>query len=68
MKLTDGTFTIELLDILANDRHGVALTMERARRNGRTLENRAVHVWEFADTKARRFTGYNQEVWDDFWV
>jgi ketosteroid isomerase-like protein len=66
-ELSEGTFSVQVLDILANDQHGVAFTMERARRNGRTLENRAVHVYEFAE-KVRRFWGYNEKVWDDFWV
>lgn len=34
---TDGTFRIELHDVLANDDHAVALTTNRAERVGRTL-------------------------------
>lgn len=68
MELSDGTFSVEVLDILANDTHGVALTMERGSRDGRTMENRAVHVWEIRDGKCQIFYGYNQNVWDEFWA
>jgi ketosteroid isomerase-like protein len=45
----------------------VALTRETASRNGQTLDNHAVHVWELRDGKGSRFHGYNEEGWDDFW-
>jgi len=67
MGLSGGTFQVEVLDILANDEHGVALTMERGQRDGKTLENRAVHVWDIRDGKCARFRGYNEEGWDEFW-
>jgi uncharacterized protein len=57
-RLTDGTFELDLEDVLANDRHGVALFRGRARRAGRRLDNptflkirleghRAAEIWEF---------------------
>jgi uncharacterized protein len=67
MELSEGTFSLEVLDIFANEQRGVVLTMERARRDGRSLENRAVHVWEMSEGKGDRFHGYNEEVWDEFW-
>lgn len=67
MELSQGTFSIEVLDILANDEHGVTLTMERGQREEKTLENRAVHVWEIRDGKCASFRGYNENVWDEFW-
>jgi ketosteroid isomerase-like protein len=67
MQLSNGTFRLEVLDILANERRGVALTRETASRNGQTLDNHAVHVWELRDGKGSRFHGYNEEGWDDFW-
>lgn len=67
--LTEGTFRLDLIDVLANDRHAVVLFIGRGRRGDKVLENptclrirleagRAVDVWEF--------------VWDldhveDFW-
>jgi uncharacterized protein len=44
MERTGGTFRIEVHDILANDDHGIALVTERAERNGKKWESRAVHV------------------------
>src|SRR5437764_10963830 len=67
VELSGGTFRVEALDILANDEHGVVLTMERGQRDGKTLENRAVHVWNFRDGKCAQFRGYNEDVWDEFW-
>ena len=68
--LTDGTFHLDLIDVLANDTHAVALFQGHGRRNGKVLDNptclrmrlnaagQAAEVWEF--------------VWDlyhvdDFW-
>ena len=67
MELSGGTFHLEVLDILANKEHGVTLTMERGQRGGKTLENRAVHVWEIRDGKCTQFRGYNEEGWEEFW-
>jgi ketosteroid isomerase-like protein len=44
--LSEGTFHVEAFDILADDEHGVVLATEADQRDGKTLENRAVHVWE----------------------
>ena len=68
MELSEGTFGLEVLDVLANEFRAVALTVETARRNGRTLLNRAVHVWEIGNGKCTSFHGYNEEAWDEFWV
>lgn len=68
--LTDHTFQLDLIDVLANDEHAVALFRGHGSRNGKTLDNptclrmrlnergQVVEVWEF--------------VWDlyhvdDFW-
>jgi uncharacterized protein len=37
--LTDGTFHLELIDVLANDTHAVALFRGHGQRNGKTLDN-----------------------------
>jgi uncharacterized protein len=67
MGLSGGTFQVEVQDVLANDEHGVALTLEGGRRDGKSMENHAVHVWDIRDGKCVRFRGYNEEVWDEFW-
>ena len=56
--LTDGTFHLDLIDVLANDTHAVALFRGHAVRNGKTLDNptclrlrieagQVIEVWEF---------------------
>ena len=56
--LTAHTFHLELIDVLANDLHAVALFRGHAERNGKTLDNptclrirlehgQVVEVWEF---------------------
>jgi uncharacterized protein len=56
--LTNHTFHLELIDVLANDEHAVALFRGHAERNGKTLDNptclrmrieggQVVEVWEF---------------------
>lgn len=67
VELSGGTFTLEVVDLLVNDRHGVVLTKETASHNGKSLNNRAVHVWEMHEGVARVFRGYNQNTWDEFW-
>ena len=56
--LTNGTFHLDLIDVLANDHHAVALFHGRGERSGRILDNptclsmriengQVVEVWEF---------------------
>jgi uncharacterized protein len=67
MELSGGTFRIQVLDVLANDEHGVVLTRETAQHDGRVLDNHAVHVWDMREGACSRFRAYNEEVWDRFW-
>ena len=48
---TDGTFRIELKDVLANDERAVALTTNRGQRLGRTLVYDEAAVFRVADGK-----------------
>jgi len=68
--LTDGTFHLDLLDVLANDTHAVALFHGHGERNGKTLDNptclrlrldggQVVEVWEFV---------WDLFAVDDFWA
>jgi len=56
--LTNGTFHLDLVDVIANDRHAVALFTGSGQRNGKVLDNptclrmrleggKVVEVWEF---------------------
>src|ERR1700730_3458024 len=41
---TDGTFKVEVHDILANDEHAVALATVSAQRGGKSVSDRYTHV------------------------
>jgi ketosteroid isomerase-like protein len=59
----------EIHDILANDRHAVALTVVHGARQGRVLEDITVHVVHVVDgriTEAWFFPG-DQAASDAFW-
>jgi ketosteroid isomerase-like protein len=68
-QLTDGTFHLELEDVLANDTHAVALFRGSGTRDGKMLDNptclkmriekeQVVEVWEFV---------WDLFAVDDFW-
>jgi ketosteroid isomerase-like protein len=67
--LTGGTFHLELIDVVANDRHAVALFRGHGERNGKILDNptclrmriedgKIVELWEFV---------WDLFAVDDFW-
>lgn len=67
--LTDNTFHLDLIDVLANDTHAVALFRGHGHRQGKTLDNptclrmqiergQVVEVWEFV---------WDLFAVDDFW-
>jgi uncharacterized protein len=63
------SFRSEIHDILANDRHAVALTVVHGARQGRVLEDITVHVVHVVDgriTEAWFFPG-DQAASDAFW-
>ena len=56
-QVSEGTFTADLDDVLANDRHALSLHTGRARSRGKTLDERNVLVFHIAD-------GRISEVWE----
>jgi ketosteroid isomerase-like protein len=60
MELTEGTFRVELHDVVANDEHTVGLNSVHAERAGRTLEDRNTLVFHVRN-------GQVAEVWQ-FWA
>jgi ketosteroid isomerase-like protein len=67
---TDGTLSLEVHDILADDDHGVVLLTERAERNGRKLDANEVHVFHIdKQGKASEFWEFpaDQRSYDSFW-
>ena len=72
-KLTDlsnGTFTLDLHDVVANDEHTVGLVHTRAERDGKVLEARVVHVMHMRDGRIEDFWAFSddQREVDAFWT
>ena len=44
MELSEGSFKLEVHDILANDEHSVILVRQTAQKGGKKLDSKAVHV------------------------
>lgn len=66
---TGGGLRLELHDVLANDQRAVAIVTGRGERNGRTMEERQLVVFELSDgliTEAR-FVYENPSAYDEFW-
>ena len=66
---TDGSFQIELHDLLANAEHGVALFTSTANRGDKHLESNGVHVSHFRDGKIAEswLHSADQNAVDEFW-
>lgn len=58
--LTNGTFHLDVIDVLANDRHVVALFRGHGERNGRTLDNPTC-------LRMRVESGQVKELWEFVW-
>jgi uncharacterized protein len=67
MQAYDGTLQVQVLDILANDNHGVVLTNERGTSGGQTVEFRSVHLWTISDGRCTRFVSYEDDAYHQFW-
>jgi ketosteroid isomerase-like protein len=69
MELSQGTFTLEINDVLADGDRVAVLCTAAAERNGQSWSSPEVHVWRIADGKAvefREFQG-DQLTEDEFW-
>jgi uncharacterized protein len=68
-ELTGGTFRLELHDVIGNDEHVTVLVESFGEREGKTLEDRSVHVWHVKDGKVTEFWGHPQDQYadDEFW-
>ncbi|MDP3521299.1 MAG: nuclear transport factor 2 family protein [Hydrogenophaga sp.] len=67
--LSGGGMRLEVVDVLANDERGVVFVIGRARREGRELEERGLHVYRFSNGLAieGRFYYEDQTAYDAFW-
>lgn len=68
VQATDGTFKIEVHDILANDEHGVAIVTASASRGGKSLTGNGVDVYHLKDGKVTEAwtMAYDQQEFDEF--
>ncbi len=68
-QLSGGTLRIEHHDVAATDEHAIALQINRAQRNGKTLEARVVGVYHIREGRATEawFLTDSQDENDDFW-
>lgn len=67
---TNGTFRVDVHDILANDEHGVALATVSGERNGKKLSDRYTHVVHIKDGKLTEswIVDENPYATDEFWA
>ena len=69
MELSNGTSSLEVHDILANDEHGVALVTGTATRGGKSFSGQDVHTFHLRDGKVVEFwdSPLDQYESDEFW-
>lgn len=60
-QMTEGTFALELHDVLANDEHGVALVTATGRRGDAAYTGRQAHVFHLRDGKVTEFWGFPED-------
>ena len=67
--LAPGGLRLEVVDVLANDDRGVVFVVGRGARQGLTIEERGVHVFQFegGKVKSARFFYEDQDTYDRFW-
>jgi ketosteroid isomerase-like protein len=67
-QLTEGTFHIDLHDVLANDEHVVALIHAHAQRPGKTLDGNEAHVFNMKGGQVTEFWSLDEDQYagDEF--
>ena len=63
IELTDGTFSIELHDVLANDEHAAALITIRGERAGKQLNDNTVLTYHIRDGKVTEVWGHATDLY-----
>lgn len=63
MEMTGNTLKLEVHDILASDRHAVALASQTMVRDGKTVQMRTVHVWRFDNGKPVAWYEYPRDLY-----
>ena len=69
-QLSQGTFKTELLNVLANEYHGVAITRDTATCQGKTMSWDGAVIFRLQDGKLAEAWAINQdqEAVDEFWI
>jgi ketosteroid isomerase-like protein len=67
MDLYGGTLRLSVVDILANDAHGVVLTREEGRPGGEPVKWTGVHLFRFRDGRCADFVAYASAEYQAFW-
>jgi ketosteroid isomerase-like protein len=68
MAAYEGTLSVEVETIAADDRVGFVKVRESADRPGAGVAYTGVHVWEFRDDRCSRFESYYDGNYFDFWT
>ena len=63
-----GTFKIEVVGVLADDKYGVVVGVESGVAEGKELESDSVHVWTIRDGKCASFQSYVDDSYHQFWA
>jgi ketosteroid isomerase-like protein len=66
---TQGSFKLDLHDVIGNDEHVVVLSKATGQRGGKTLENNVVNVFHVTDGKVTEVWGHSEDQYavDEFW-
>jgi ketosteroid isomerase-like protein len=70
MELSNGTFRLEVHDVLANDEHAAVLSTITAEREGRSLHSNGVQILHIQDGRAVESWLHpdDQYAVDEFWA
>lgn len=66
---SEGSFRLEMHDVLASEDHVVALVNEIAHRGDKSMNARSTHIWHVRDAKAAEFWAMTTDTYavDEFW-
>ncbi|HEY5357306.1 MAG TPA: nuclear transport factor 2 family protein [Streptosporangiaceae bacterium] len=67
MEVYGGTLRLAVVDILADENHGVVLTREEGASGGESVKWSGVHLWAFRDGRCAQFHAYADGDYHRFW-
>ncbi|MDQ4142401.1 MAG: nuclear transport factor 2 family protein [Actinomycetota bacterium] len=69
VEMSEGTFRLEVQDVVAGDDRGVVFVHESARRNNDSYEMDTVHVCRIKNQKITEYWRYSPDIYrdDEFW-